>query len=48
MTKLQLQKDVFAEAMKTSKSEIINYIVFANMIQNVGTLEDIKDKVEIV
>ena len=48
LTKLQLQKDVFAEAMKTSKSEIINYIVFANMIQNVGTLEDIKDKVEIV
>ena len=47
-TKLQLQKDVFAEAKKTSKSEIINYIVFANMIQNVGTLQDIKDKVEIV
>jgi hypothetical protein len=45
---LQLQKDVFAEAKKTSKSEIINYIVFANMIQNFFTLEDIKDKVEIV
>ena len=47
-TKLQLQKNVFAEEKKTSKSEIINYIVFVNMIQNVGTLEDIKDKVEIV
>jgi hypothetical protein len=46
--KLQLQKNVFAEEKKTSKSEIINYIVFANMIQNVGTLQDIKDKVEIV
>jgi hypothetical protein len=47
-TKLQLQNNVFAEEKKTSESEIINYIVFANMIQNVGTLEDIKDKVEIV
>ena len=47
-TKLQLQKNVFAEEKKTSKSEIINYIVFANMIQNFFTLEDIKDKVEIV
>jgi hypothetical protein len=27
--KLQLQKNVFAEEKKTSKSEIINYIVFA-------------------
>ena len=46
LTKLQLQKDVFVEAKKTSKSEIINYIMSANMIQNVGTLKDIKDKVE--
>ena len=48
LTKLQMQEDVFVEAKKTSKSEIINYIMSANMIQNVGTLKDIKDKVEIV
>jgi hypothetical protein len=47
LTKLQLQKDVFVEAKKTSQSEIINYIMSANMIQNVATLEDMKDKVEI-
>jgi hypothetical protein len=34
LTQLQLQEDVFVEAKKTSKSEIINYIMSANMIQN--------------
>lgn len=38
---------MFGEAKKTPKTEIINYIMEANAIQKLKTLEDIQDRVEL-
>jgi hypothetical protein len=42
LTKLQLQKDVFGEAKKNTKTEIINYIMEANAIQTLEHIQSIK------